>query len=198
MRTLFGTIQLASPRWWSCSCGHAGARTFSPIARLLDERSTPELRYRANQVRGVDVVSARRTSAQRPVTGRTHDPSERVLAARSPRSPTVSMTSCPRNGSAAWRRPTRPGSDNVQIMPLVVAIDGGFIHSSEQRSRRDGWFQAIVGSVTHALTGSVDGSGSSRRSITRPKARLVALLHAQGMRATPADHVPYRRRRRRP
>jgi hypothetical protein len=28
-------------------------------------------------------------------------------------------------------------------MPLVVTIDGGYVHSNAQTSRRDGWFQAL-------------------------------------------------------
>ena len=44
VRTLFGVARLPSPRWWSCPCTPAPAATFSPLADLLPERSTPELR----------------------------------------------------------------------------------------------------------------------------------------------------------
>jgi hypothetical protein len=39
----FGTLHLRSPRWWQCSCQPQPARTFSPLAALLPERTTPEL-----------------------------------------------------------------------------------------------------------------------------------------------------------
>jgi len=46
MRTLFGVLHLDSPRWWSCPCTpRPGARTFSPLAAVLRERTTPELSY---------------------------------------------------------------------------------------------------------------------------------------------------------
>jgi len=45
MRTLFGTLRLDSPRWWSCPCAPRSARTFSPLAAVLRERTTPELSY---------------------------------------------------------------------------------------------------------------------------------------------------------
>jgi hypothetical protein len=46
MRTLSGTLRLDSPRWWGCSCTpRPAARTFSPLAALLRERTTPELSY---------------------------------------------------------------------------------------------------------------------------------------------------------
>ncbi|MGH3805155.1 MAG: hypothetical protein ACRDRU_00620 [Pseudonocardiaceae bacterium] len=30
-------------------------------------------------------------------------------------------------------------------LPLVVGLDGGYVHSSAQTSRRDGWFEVIAG-----------------------------------------------------
>jgi hypothetical protein len=40
VRTLFGVLRLASPRWWHCSCPAHEAATFSPLAELLPERTT--------------------------------------------------------------------------------------------------------------------------------------------------------------
>jgi len=31
---------------------------------------------------------------------------------------------------------------------MTVTLDGGYVHSSNQESRRDGWFQAVCGTVT--------------------------------------------------
>jgi len=45
VRTLFGVLRVASPRWWHCSCSAHEAATFSPLAELLPERTTPELLY---------------------------------------------------------------------------------------------------------------------------------------------------------
>ena len=45
VRTLFGVLRLDSPRWWSCPCTPRTARTFSPLAAVLRERTTPELSY---------------------------------------------------------------------------------------------------------------------------------------------------------
>lgn len=45
MRTLFGTLRLESPRWWHCPCTPQPARTFSPLAAVLRDRTTPELSY---------------------------------------------------------------------------------------------------------------------------------------------------------
>ena len=45
VRSLFGALRLASPRWWHCDCRDQPTRTFQPLAGLLPERTTPELAY---------------------------------------------------------------------------------------------------------------------------------------------------------
>ena len=44
-RTLFGKIELGSPRLFHCQCQPRPTRSFSPLAELLVERTTPELLY---------------------------------------------------------------------------------------------------------------------------------------------------------
>jgi hypothetical protein len=42
VRSLYGTVRVANPRWWTCRC--TGRRSsFSPLTVLLPQRSTPEL-----------------------------------------------------------------------------------------------------------------------------------------------------------
>jgi hypothetical protein len=36
-------------------------------------------------------------------------------------------------------------------LPLVVGLDGGYVHSAAQRSRRDGWFEVIAGKAMPAI-----------------------------------------------
>ncbi len=53
VRTLFGTLHLRSPRWWHCGCQPQPSRTFSPLAALLPERTTPELLYLESKFSGL-------------------------------------------------------------------------------------------------------------------------------------------------
>ena len=53
VRTLFGVLRLDSPRWWSCPCTPRTARTFSPLAATLRERTTPELSYLQTRFAGL-------------------------------------------------------------------------------------------------------------------------------------------------
>jgi len=45
MRTLFGRLRLDSPRWWHCGCQPRANHTFSPLASIPPEWTTPELSY---------------------------------------------------------------------------------------------------------------------------------------------------------
>lgn len=53
VRTLFGSIRLRSPRLFHCPSQPRTTRTFSPLAALLPERSTPELRYLETRFAGL-------------------------------------------------------------------------------------------------------------------------------------------------
>ena len=44
-RTVFGDVPVESPRFTHCSCQAHTTESFSPLAELLPERTTPELLY---------------------------------------------------------------------------------------------------------------------------------------------------------
>ena len=44
-RTVFGKLKLPSPRLRRCGCEQVDTRSFSPLAVLLPERTSPELSY---------------------------------------------------------------------------------------------------------------------------------------------------------
>ena len=44
-RTLFGKLELASPRLRRCPCRQGGQASSSPLVELLPERTAPELQY---------------------------------------------------------------------------------------------------------------------------------------------------------
>jgi hypothetical protein len=45
LRTVFGKLKVDSPRLYHCSCEGRARASFSPLAELLPERTSPELRY---------------------------------------------------------------------------------------------------------------------------------------------------------
>jgi hypothetical protein len=67
-------------------------------------------------------------------------------------------------------------------LPIVVGLDGGYVHSSQQRSRTDGWFEVIAGKAIPA-DGRPACFGYVQTYDTKPKRRLFEVLKAQGMAA---------------
>jgi inorganic triphosphatase YgiF len=45
LQTLFGNLEIRSPRWNRCDCQPQSAKTFSPLLELLDEHVSPERLY---------------------------------------------------------------------------------------------------------------------------------------------------------
>jgi len=145
VRTLYGMIRVASPRWWTCPCSGGRRSSFTPLAALLPERSTPELvLIEAKLAARMSYASACDVLGELLPVGRRLHPSEprrhvRAIADRLDHELDDDEYSF-LAGRPSCRLP-RPD------MPLLVTIDGGYVHSSEQTSQRDGWFQAVCGSV---------------------------------------------------
>lgn len=185
MRTLFGKLHLDSPRLFTCPCQSGPRTTFSPLARVFAERSTPELVYL--QARFAAVMSygtAASLLGEVLPLGRALHPSgirdqvttvaQRLESELGPEQP-MFASGCQRE----WDELPRPD------LPLVVGLDGGYVHSSTQTSRRDGWFEVIAGK-------SMPTEGPSKcfafvqKIDTKPKRRLFEVLRGQGMQANQA------------
>ena len=65
-------------------------------------------------------------------------------------------------------------------LPLKVGLDGGYVHSSQQRSKRDGWFEVIAGKSMPAA-GPPKCFGFVQTYPRKPKRRLFEVLRSQGM-----------------
>jgi hypothetical protein len=68
-------------------------------------------------------------------------------------------------------------------LPLVVGLDGGYVHSAAQRSRRDGWFEVIAGKVM-PTEGIPSCFAYVQTYDTKPKRRLFEVLKTQAWRPT--------------
>ncbi|MFN2506065.1 MAG: ISKra4 family transposase [Acidimicrobiales bacterium] len=188
LRTLFGTLRLPSPRWYRCGCGSQPTKTFSPLAALLPERTTPELVYLEAKFAGLMSygMSARLLAEVLPL-GRALDPSAvrhhaQAVAQRLEDELGPERVMFIEGCQDEWDRLPSPD------LPLVVGLDGGFVHSAHQRSRRDGWFEVIAGKSVPA-DGNARCFGFVQTYDPKPKRRLYELLRAQGM--APNQHVVF-------
>jgi len=127
VRTLFGKLQLASPRLHTCTCQVDDRRSFSPLADLLPERTAPELRYL--QAKWAALVSY----------GVTVDLLEEVLPIHADASTVmrhlhrVAERMEDALGDEQWSfiEGCQRDWDQLPIPdgPLTVGIDGGYVHA---------------------------------------------------------------------
>ena len=180
MRTLFGVLRLDSPRWWSCPCTPRSARTFSPLAAVLRERTTPELSYLQARFAGLvsyglsadllnEILPLGRALHATTVRRQVQATAQRLEDELGDERPGF-ITGCP----ADWAELPRPD------LPLVVGLDGGYVHSCTQRTRRDGWFEVIAGKAMPA-DGRSSCFGYVQTYDSKPKRRLFEVLASQGM-----------------
>src|SRR5260221_581714 len=66
--------------------------------------------------------------------------------------------------------------------PLIVGLDGGFIHSKDQKSRGEGWFEVIAGK-SMPEEGAAKCFAYVQSYDTKPKRRLFELMKSQGLQA---------------
>ncbi|MEV2275687.1 ISKra4 family transposase [Nocardiopsis sp. NPDC049922] len=172
LRTLFGTLHLDSPRYLACRCGADQAATVSPLTVLLPERTTPELlfweaKYAALLGETFPLGRELQAAAVRQHVEQTATRLEEELGEEH----TSFIDTCPRD----WEDLPRPG------LPLVVTLDGGYVHSSNQTSRRDGWFEVVTGRSTPTGGGDAKTFAFVQTYDHKPKRRLYEVLKAQGM-----------------
>ena len=85
------------------------------------------------------------------------------------------------------QREVQPGPDPLGPEPprtgppLIVGIDGGYVHRAHQHSRRAGWFEVIVGKAV-PVDGPAKCFGFVQTHDTKPKRRLFELLCSLGVR----------------
>jgi len=180
LRTLFGTAHLASPRLFHCSCQPQPTQSFSPLAALLPERSTPELVYVETKFAALmsygltvgvlsELLPLGRSLSREAVRSHTHQ-----VAARMERELGEERASFIEGCPETWSELPRPD------LPLTIGIDGGYVHAAVPTSRRNGWFEILVGKSVPA-EGSAKCFGFVQTYDPKPKRRLFDLLCSQGM-----------------
>jgi hypothetical protein len=171
VRSLFGVLRLASPRWWHCDCRAQPTRTFQPLAGLLPERTTPELAYLQARFAGLVSygITAQLLGELLPLGRKLHPAVIRrqtqAVATRLEDELGKEQFSFIDTCQADREELPRPD------LSLTVGLAGGYVHSSQQRSRRDGWFEVIAGKVVPA-EGRASCFGYVQTYDTKPKRRL--------------------------
>ncbi len=185
LRTLFGKLTLSSPRLYTCSCQPQEKRSWSPVAALFSERSTPELL--CQEVRWASLLSYGLTTkllgdllpmehqlSTSTVSRHVHQVAERLEQELGDEQPSF-IEGCP----AQWYELPEPGA------PLTVSLDGGYVHARSPEHRKDGSFEMIVGKSTTG-EGVTTSFGLVSGYDAKPRRRLFEVLQSQGMQMNQA------------
>ena len=178
-QTVFGKVQLDSPRLRHCPCEKADHRSFSPLSKRLSERTTPELAYL--EAKWASLMSYGLTvdilSEVLPLEGQINTTSIRRQVERV--ADRVEQAMGPEKGiylegmERDWGKLPRPEE------PITVGIDGGFVRGRDGKSRGEGHFEVIAGKSI------AENDSKCFAYVTRydekPKRRLYEVLKSQGM-----------------
>jgi hypothetical protein len=184
-RTVFGDVPVESPRFTHCPCQAHETESFSPLADLLPERTTPELLYLETKWASLasygtsvkllqDVLPF--DAPREAVTIRNHvcTLAQRLEDELGDEQGSF-IDGCPRE----WGElPTPDG-------PITVGIDGGYVkaHGAEH-----GWFEVIAGKSLLAFRRGEEQPNPSSKCFAyvqtydeKPKRLLFELLQSQGL-----------------
>lgn len=195
-RTLFGKLELSSPRLLSCQCQVPKTKTFRPLAQLLPERTAPEFLYLQSKWSALMSYGLSASLLEevlpldKPVHPSTLIQSVQKVAQRSESELGKEEFSFIEGCPAEWAKLPTPQA------PLVVSLDGGYVHGREGKNRKAGNFEVIVGKSIPTTpegentdtTTTIKEEGGQAKCFgfvnsydTKPKRRLYELLCSQGM-----------------
>ena len=184
LRTVFGKVTIPSPRFVHCDCQPHETKSFSPLAQVLPERTTPELLFL--ETKWASLMSY----------GMTTELLQEVLPMDSPlHASTIREHVC----SVAQRLENELGEEQWSFVegcqrdwnqlpppdgPLTVGIDGGYIRGRNQ----EGHFEVVAGKSLLAFRregGEEELSGKCFAFVQtydeKPKRRLFEVLRSQGL-----------------
>jgi hypothetical protein len=184
VRTVFGNVELQSPRLSHCPCQPHAEKTFSPLQTMLPEHVSPELLYLEVKWSSLlpygvscdllhDVLPV--DEKVNAVTIRNHlfQVAERLEEELGEERPCL-IEGCEQD----WEQLPIPDG------PLTVGLDGGFVRARHKR----GCFEVIVGKSVLEFKREAEGEEKSKKCFgfvqtfdEKPRRRLFELLKSQGM-----------------
>ena len=177
-RSLFGKMEIPSPRLYTCSCQPQEKKSFSPLAECLPERIAPELLYLQTKwaslmsygltVEHLEEVLPIQANVS-TVFRKMHTVAERIESELGDEQH-MYVEGCQRD----WEDLPIPEG------PITVGIDGGYVHARNETNRKAGSFEVIVGKVI-TEAGVKKSFGFVNGYDQKPKRRLYETLKAQGL-----------------
>jgi hypothetical protein len=184
IRTLFGNVELKSPRLKHCPCQPHAAKTFSPLQAVLPEHTSPEMLYLEVKWSSLlpyevscdllhDVLPVNEKLSAVTIRNHLFEVAERMEQELGEERPSL-IEGCEQD----WEQLPIPDG------PLTVGLDGGFVRARHKR----GCFEVIVGKSVLEFKRDDPEAEQSRKCFgfvqtfdEKPRRRLFELLKSQGM-----------------
>jgi hypothetical protein len=176
-RTLFGKLELMSPRLRRCPCQHSGQASTNPLVELLPEHTAPELLYLESTWASLvsygltvkalqDFLPVDTRLNAKSVRRDTMSIARRLEAELGPE-PVFPLAGCP--GDCASLPPPPE--------PITVGLDGGYLRHWEHKQAH---FVAIVGEAV-PKDGPTELFGFVQSHDPKPRRHLAEVLRAQNL-----------------
>ena len=182
-RTLFGIVNLSSPRLFHCACLDSKTKTFSPLSDWLSDKNSPELKYietkwaslisfaqTANLLK--DVLPVGETENAATIRNHLHTIAKRQEKELEGKPEYISVC---QNELDKLPKPDKP---------ITVGIDDGYLKNWKNRNNN---FEIIAGK-TLSKSQSSKRFGFIQKCDDHPKRRLMNVLVNQGMQANQQIH----------
>jgi hypothetical protein len=181
-RTPFGKLTLDSPRLYRCGCESDARASFSPVAELLPERTSPELVYLETKFAALvsygltvklleEVLPIDQALSPTAIRQQVRQAAQRLESQRGPA----------QDASMVDNDPPADNASTQATVPLIVGLDGAYVHAQDQPSRTEGWFEVIVGKSLPTQDQASRCFGFVSRYDPAPERRVLELLKAQGL-----------------
>ena len=148
LRTPFGKLKLDSPRLYRCPCESPTLKSFSPLAELLPERTSPELAYLETKFAALASygLSVQLLQEVLPI-GTTLNTMSLRRQVRHAAGRLESERGNPQAGVLTSDRPEEALDASLleSAVPPVVGLDGVYVHAKDQPSRTEAWFEVRPG-----------------------------------------------------
>jgi len=185
LRTVFGKVTVASPRLLHCDCRPHETKSFSPLAQVLPERTTPEMLFLETKWASLMSYGLTTELLQEVL------PMDSPLHASTIREHVCSVAERLENelGEEQWTFVEGCQRDWNQLPPpdgpLTVGIDGGYVRGRNKEAH----FEVMAGKSLLAFRrGAGEEEELSSKCFAfvqtydeKPKRRLFEVLRAQGL-----------------
>jgi hypothetical protein len=184
VKTLFGMVEVANPRWKRCRCQQTGAKTFRPTVSWLQGQTTPELLYLETKWASLipfgkvadlllEVLPVHAGTNHETIRRHLHETAERIENELGDERQLKLFVE-----EVEQEDPAPPDG------PITVGIDGGYVRAAH----KEGFFEVIAGRSVVAFRREANDEvpeakcfGYVQTYDAKPRRRLWELMKSQGL-----------------